>query len=174
MGWAKASGRGFCRNNTSGITITVAKNRILNCPRIETTAACPVIISLSFSIINILFYSLHCRAGFESSHQTASKTLLLNNVLHVPRIAKNRLSISKLTHDNSAIAEFFDDCCLVKDKVPKKVLLRGSLKDGLSEFPVKAYNNKRHVLSLSLNQHVPSPLCKYDCFGNSTENCCCF
>ncbi|KAL5768042.1 hypothetical protein ACOSQ2_014825 [Xanthoceras sorbifolium] len=57
--------------------------------------------------------------------------LKLDKVLHVPRIAKNLISISKFTIDNNALAEFVDGYCLIKDKDSKKVLLRATLKDGL-------------------------------------------
>ncbi|KAI9157431.1 hypothetical protein LWI28_022460 [Acer negundo] len=57
--------------------------------------------------------------------------LQLRNILHVPQIAKNLLSVSKLTYDNKAFAEFYANECVVKDLKTKRVLLRGALKDGL-------------------------------------------
>ena len=38
-------------------------------------------------------------------------------------ITKNLLSISKFTKDNNIVAEFYDDCCLVKDKNTRKILM---------------------------------------------------
>lgn len=43
-------------------------------------------------------------------------SLNLNNILHVPDIAKNLVSVSKLAKDNNAFIEFHDNYCLVKDK----------------------------------------------------------
>ena len=43
------------------------------------------------------------------SHTQAARKLFLNQVLHVPHIAKNLLSISRFTKDNNASAEFFGD-----------------------------------------------------------------
>jgi len=52
------------------------------------------------------------------------KNLNLHDVLYVPQITKNLLSVSKLTADNNNIVEFDHDCCYVKDKLTGKVLLR--------------------------------------------------
>ncbi|KAL5833967.1 hypothetical protein ACOSQ3_017641 [Xanthoceras sorbifolium] len=65
------------------------------------------------------------------SHTEPVKPLHLNDILHVPKITKNLLSISKLTKDNHAFVEFHDDHFLLKDKVSKKVLLQGPLRRGL-------------------------------------------
>ena len=50
--------------------------------------------------------------------------LKLIGVLVVPNIAKNLLSISKLTLDNNVVAEFYSDCCLIKDKQLGVVILK--------------------------------------------------
>ncbi|KAH9663755.1 retrovirus-related pol polyprotein from transposon RE1 [Citrus sinensis] len=42
--------------------------------------------------------------------------LKLNNILLVPKITKNLISISKLTRDNDVVIEFTNDFCFVKDK----------------------------------------------------------
>ena len=67
---------------------------------------------------------------------TNYKSLVLNNKLHVPFIIKNLISVSKFTKDNDVIAEFYSDCCLVKDKNMRKVLLKGTLKEGLYQLDV--------------------------------------
>ena len=40
------------------------------------------------------------------SHCHTRKPLYLNNILHVPNITKNLLSISQFTHDNNVVIEF--------------------------------------------------------------------
>lgn len=55
----------------------------------------------------------------------------LQNVLCVPDIAKNLISVSKLAQDNSIFIELYGDCCLIKDKATCKTLVRGELDDGL-------------------------------------------
>ena len=66
----------------------------------------------------------------------SSKTqpLLLNNILHVPQITKNLISVSKFTRDNDVIIEFFSDGYLIKDKTTRQVLLKGTLKRGLYQL----------------------------------------
>ena len=63
-----------------------------------------------------------------------NQPLALNNILHVPKITKNLISVSKFTIDNNVIAEFFSDGSLIKDKVTKQILLKGTLKRGLYQL----------------------------------------
>lgn len=55
----------------------------------------------------------------------------LSNVLHVPHMKKNLISVSQLMRDNNVIAEFHSNSCLIKDKGTWLVLLRGLLIDSL-------------------------------------------
>ena len=45
-----------------------------------------------------------------------SRSLQLKNVLMVPSITKNLISISKFTIENNVIVEFDSTCCYIKDK----------------------------------------------------------
>jgi len=45
--------------------------------------------------------------------------LNLHNVLYVPEITKNLLSVSELTADNNTLVEFDANYCYVKDKISK-------------------------------------------------------
>ena len=65
----------------------------------------------------------HIGSSVIASHNL-QKPLYLNNILHVPSITKNLLSISQFTHDNNVIIEFYSNCCLVKDKNSKAILIR--------------------------------------------------
>ena len=60
---------------------------------------------------------------FLSNH--FDKSLRLNNILHVPHITKNLVSISKCTTDNSVSVEFTPSCCYVKDLITGATLLKG-------------------------------------------------
>ena len=51
------------------------------------------------------------------------KNLNPHDVLYVPEITKNLVSVFKLTPDNNIIVEFNTDCCYVKDKQIWKALL---------------------------------------------------
>ena len=60
----------------------------------------------------------------------------MKNLLHVPDITKNLLSVSQFTVDNKVLLEFHPDSCFVKDLSTQKTLLRGQLKDGMYVFPL--------------------------------------
>ena len=55
--------------------------------------------------------------------QFSSKLLALKQLLHVPSISKNLLSVSKFAHDNNVFFEFHSNHCFVKDQVTRIVLL---------------------------------------------------
>ncbi|KAF3618865.1 hypothetical protein FXO38_03144 [Capsicum annuum] len=62
---------------------------------------------------------------------TISRPLHLSNVLLVPKITKNLLSVANFTSDNDVIFEFHPRFCLMKDRATGKVPLRGTLEHGL-------------------------------------------
>lgn len=45
----------------------------------------------------------------------SARLLHLNNVLYVPAIRKNLLSVSRFTRDNGVYFEFHPSHCLIKD-----------------------------------------------------------
>jgi len=52
----------------------------------------------------------------------------------MPNNTKNLLSVSKLTADNNIFVEFDANCCFVKDKLTRKAILKGTLKDDLYQL----------------------------------------
>ena len=107
-----------------------------------------------------------------SSIGLSSKILHLNHMLCVPKIAKNLLSISRITKDNNAYAEFNCDSCFIKDKSTKETLLQGRLENGLyklflEETPKRTdelssvKNNSRVTFSISKNKTTSLP-CTYN------------
>nr|KYP50444.1 Retrovirus-related Pol polyprotein from transposon TNT 1-94 [Cajanus cajan] len=83
----------------------------------------------------------------DSSLDTQQKSLNLKDILYVPKITKNLLSISKLTFDNDIYVEFHDVACFVKDKLTGRILLEGKIKDGLYQLPggSTSTNKRPHV-----------------------------
>ncbi|XP_031282138.1 uncharacterized protein LOC116140680 [Pistacia vera] len=82
------------------------------------------------------------------------RILQLKNILCVPKIAKNLVSISQITKDNNVIVEFHSDHCLVKDKSSKAVLLQGSVKGGLYQLELSS-NVSPYASSIpSASHHV--------------------
>ncbi|KAI0494798.1 hypothetical protein KFK09_024941 [Dendrobium nobile] len=59
------------------------------------------------------------------------RKLQLRNILHVPSLAHNLLSVSKLTVDNPISIRFDANGFVIKDKQARRPLLRGQLRDGL-------------------------------------------
>ncbi|KAE8658547.1 hypothetical protein F3Y22_tig00116971pilonHSYRG00774 [Hibiscus syriacus] len=72
-------------------------------------------------------------------------SLTLNNLLHVPYILKNLVSISKLAKDNYIFLEFYTHRCVVRDEVTRAVLLKRCEKYGLYEFDSILLRNNDHV-----------------------------
>jgi len=61
--------------------------------------------------------------------------LTLNNLLHVPHITKNLVSVSQFVKDNNVFFEFHSSHCVVKSQVDGSILPRGALsQDGLYVF----------------------------------------
>ena len=57
--------------------------------------------------------------------------ITLPNVLHIPNMQKNLISVSQLTKDHDLIVEFDSHSYVIKVKNTGQVLLREELKDGL-------------------------------------------
>ena len=89
-------------------------------------------------------------------------TLSLKNLLLVPSLTKNLLSVSKFTRDNNCFFEFHPSYCCVKSQDSHKVLLQGALgEDGLYKlYPSLArttsHNNSTHS-SASVHNSLLSP-----------------
>lgn len=60
-----------------------------------------------------------------------NSALLLHNILHVSQIRKNLLIVSMFTKDNNVFSEFHVDHYFIKDKIMRKVIFQGGLKNGL-------------------------------------------
>jgi hypothetical protein len=67
-----------------------------------------------------------------------SHLLRLTNILHVPVIIRNLMSISQLTKDNDVIIEFTSDSYFVKDRVTQKILVSGTVRNGLYQLDLSA------------------------------------
>jgi hypothetical protein len=116
--------------------------------------------------INNLTYT-QCYTGNDTVHigngtylsilHTGSATLLTNyhalqlsNVLHVPLITKNLLSVSQLTRDNNIFVEFSHTNCFIKDQATEKTLLHDILHNGLYELQLP-YAASHQIFTVSQN-----------------------
>lgn len=68
-----------------------------------------------------------------TSLKTPHTTLTLNNVLCVPSMKKNLISISQFCTSNNVLIEFLPSSFLVKELGMGATLLRGQTKDGVYE-----------------------------------------
>ena len=63
-------------------------------------------------------------------------SLSLKQLLHVPAITKNLISVNKFSKENNIFFELYPNHCVVKSQGTNEVLLQGSLgPDGLYMFP---------------------------------------
>ena len=74
--------------------------------------------------------------GQSSLPTSTSRELQLQNVLHVPDVTRNLLSVPRLTHDNDVFVEFHPFDVFVKDRATRDVLLSGHYQHGL--YPLDA------------------------------------
>nr|KYP63467.1 Retrovirus-related Pol polyprotein from transposon TNT 1-94 [Cajanus cajan] len=79
----------------------------------------------------------------------------LNNLLYVPNITKNLISVSQFCKDNSVFFEFHSNFCLVKSQDTKKALLMGVVgPDGLYQFP--SLRQPRQHTTITPSAHTAS------------------
>ena len=72
-----------------------------------------------------------------------SPTLCLKCVLHVPKLACNLLSVSKLSQDSNCCVSFFDSRCVFQEQPSGKMIGSAKTKDGLYCFVDEDFENKQ-------------------------------
>jgi histone deacetylase 1/2 len=83
---------------------------------------------------------------------TSSHSLQLRNILHVPSVTRNLLSVKKFTHDNNVFFEFHPWYFLVKDRDSRAVLLRGGCRGGLYNLDVSSIKQVFSSVKVSREQ----------------------
>jgi hypothetical protein len=74
---------------------------------------------------------MHIHHIGQSKIHTTSHTLILRNILHVPSITRNLLSVRKFAIDNYVFFEFHPHFLLIKDLATIEILIRGWCQDGI-------------------------------------------
>ncbi|XP_016737942.1 uncharacterized protein [Gossypium hirsutum] len=87
---------------------------------------------------------------------TTQKLLHLSNVLCVPSIRKNLLSVSKFATNNNVFFEFHPSYCVIKDIQTREILLLGQVRDGLYHFSVSSSSLIPFVNSAALQYCSPN------------------
>ncbi|RVW25398.1 Retrovirus-related Pol polyprotein from transposon RE1 [Vitis vinifera] len=99
---------------------------------------------------------------------TPAKPFVLHNVLHVPQLTSNLISVSKFCTDNNTILEFHPSSFFVKDKDTKVTLLQGQLERGLYKFPTSSISSPtaspKHQVFLTKTQ--PTTMLWHQRFGH--------
>lgn len=99
------------------------------------------------------------------------KILSIRQLLHVPSITKNLLSVSQFAKDNAVFFEFFPNSCYVRDQVTRKILMQGRLEGGLYVFdpPSFLHSTSSNIHSrsssrsaLSCSSTIKEPLSSVD------------
>ncbi|KAI0510738.1 hypothetical protein KFK09_011347 [Dendrobium nobile] len=78
---------------------------------------------------------------------TSDRTLSLSNLLHIPSISYNLISISKLVRDNNISITFDPNGFVCKDLQTHKTLLQGPCKEGLYQVSLKNQDSANQALS---------------------------
>lgn len=113
-----------------------------------------------------------------TSPNTTHMPLTLHNLLHVPHITKNLMSVSKFAQDNCVFFEFHPYFCLVKSQDSSKVLLQGVVgADGLYKFHLPAPPMPKSLPSLNssvvlnASNKLSSSLCKSSMDNSVSPDC---
>ena len=85
--------------------------------------------------------------GQSSIKTTASRDLALRNILYVPDITKNLISVHKLTRDNGVFIEYHPYSFIVKDQVSRRNLLEGRCRAGLYPIPSSEIKHVKSAMS---------------------------
>ncbi|KAH0748613.1 hypothetical protein KY290_027845 [Solanum tuberosum] len=86
------------------------------------------------------------------------KSLILKNVLHIPKLSANLISIQKLTKDSKCQVTFFPSYCLFQEQNTKEMIGRASEKGGLYclDFHNGEYISKNSLSSSFLSESIMS------------------
>lgn len=88
-----------------------------------------------------------------STFHTLSRNLHLKNILHVPNVAKNLLSVHRLASDNNAFLEFHPHYFLIKDRTMRRSLYLSRCESGL--YPLVPNNPTPEKEALSASKPTP-------------------
>ena len=96
----------------------------------------------------------------------SSHSFKLHNLLHVPSVNKNLLSVSQFSRDNGVFFEFFVDHCFVKNQDTKEIILQGKIHDDLYVFPHLQQALQPSVNTASSNNVVNNYDIWHKCLGH--------
>uniref|UniRef100_A0A2N9GIZ9 Reverse transcriptase Ty1/copia-type domain-containing protein n=1 Tax=Fagus sylvatica TaxID=28930 RepID=A0A2N9GIZ9_FAGSY len=88
-----------------------------------------------------------------------SSSFQLNDVLHVPQISQNLLSIQKFTTDTNTFVELHPQFFSVKDQATRRTLVHGPSRNGLYPFPffIKKHHQSNKNPTAFVGERVSHP-----------------
>jgi hypothetical protein len=88
-----------------------------------------------------------------------SSSFQLNDVLHVPQISQNLLSIQKFTTDTNTFVELHPKFFSMKDQATRRTLVHGSSRNGLYPFPffIKKHRQSNKNPTAFVGERVSHP-----------------
>lgn len=101
---------------------------------------------------------------------TPHATFLLRNILHVPQITKNLLSVQQFASDNNVFFEFHPDICFVKDLQSGKTLLQGWNRSGLYQLELGRRPTNKDLGSYAFVGERATVNDWHSCFGHPTRS----
>ncbi|KAL4388539.1 hypothetical protein GQ457_09G023790 [Hibiscus cannabinus] len=112
----------------------------------------------------------------QSSLLSSSRKILLKNLLYVPNITKNLLSVSKFTQDNQVSLEFFPTYCQVKDLHSRQVLLQGLESGGLYRLAALSSSvvplSQANIVSVDVGNNASIDVDKASSSSMSAQSLC--
>ncbi|KAL9426217.1 hypothetical protein AB3S75_033067 [Citrus x aurantiifolia] len=108
-----------------------------------------------------------------SKIQSASTCIALKDILLVPSITKNLISVSRLTTDNDVSVEFLGSVCFVKDILKGKILLLGIAKKCLYKLQLSSSPQSTFTSFLSQSSiNKPVSMLSQCYFSTSVNSSC--
>ena len=101
---------------------------------------------------NVMFGNGHTLNVSHTGHTQLSKDIKLQDVLVVPHLTKNLLSISKLTTDNSVDVLFSQPYFTIQDRKTGQALARGKCENGL--YVISADHHQAFVAAATMKVHM--------------------
>lgn len=99
-----------------------------------------------------------------SSLKTPFHSFSLKNVLHVPTMTTNLISVNQFCRDNNCSFTFTDFDFIVKDNQMGRILLQGLSKDGFYSLQIKS-------LRSLLRHHIPNKIASLTALFSNRASC---
>ena len=98
---------------------------------------------------------LHIRSTGASLLCSFVSSFVLKNLLHIPDITKNLLSVSQFTADNKVLLEFHPDSCFIKDLSTRKLYCGNNSRMVCMSSPWGIITSPPLPRLISVSAHLP-------------------